>query len=97
MNYDRSIWDNPNEFRPERFLKDDTTLDREKEHMVLAFGAGQRKCPGEAIARAQLFIAVASVLQRFNLKKVIGENYNVIGVPGLTSSPSSFKIIAEER
>lgn len=97
INRDPLLWKNPETFWPERFLKADGSLDREKEHRIFAFGIGQRKCPGEAVARAQMFVAVASILQRFHLKKVVGENYDVIGVPGLTSSTPPFKIIAEAR
>ena len=34
---------------------------------LLAFGAGRRVCPGEAIAKNRLFLLITSLLQRFTI------------------------------
>lgn len=58
-------WKDPKVFRPERFL--------DKEHnvvgadRVIAFSLGRRSCLGEVLARAEVFLTLASLLQRFTV------------------------------
>lgn len=57
------------EFRPERFLKEDgKTFRKELLDRMLQFGIGKRQCPGEVLARSELFLIFANLLQRFSFK-----------------------------
>ncbi|KAF3442185.1 hypothetical protein FNV43_RR16101 [Rhamnella rubrinervis] len=51
---DPSVWKNPNDFRPERFLEEDVDM-KGHDFRLLPFGAGRRVCPG-----AQLGINLAT-------------------------------------
>ncbi|GAB1302504.1 Steroid 17-alpha-hydroxylase/17,20 lyase [Apodemus speciosus] len=66
LHHDENEWDQPDRFMPERFL------DPTGSHLItpspsyLPFGAGPRSCIGEALARHELFVFVALLLQRFD-------------------------------
>ena len=59
---DEQDWDQPEEFRPERFLQDGRVVIGDK---MMPFGHGKRSCPGESTARLTLFIFDARLLQKF--------------------------------
>ncbi|XP_069130187.1 cytochrome P450 2B5-like [Argopecten irradians] len=61
---DPELFEDPDEFRPERFLGQDGKLNG-KEKNVIAFSLGRRVCLGESLARMELFLFMTSLLQRF--------------------------------
>ncbi|PIN09777.1 Cytochrome P450 CYP2 subfamily [Handroanthus impetiginosus] len=62
---DPEFWENPNEFLPERFLETDVDV-RGRDAEVIPFGIGRRGCPGIAIAMAEVELALANLLYRFD-------------------------------
>ncbi|XP_004695164.1 PREDICTED: steroid 21-hydroxylase [Condylura cristata] len=58
---DASVWEQPHEFRPDRFLDPDASPNS------LAFGCGPRVCLGESLARLELFVVLVKLLQAFTL------------------------------
>ncbi|KAI3511655.1 hypothetical protein L1887_18812 [Cichorium endivia] len=63
---DPSVWEEPEEFRPERFLNCST--DYKGLHFeFLPFGGGRRGCPGIPFAIVILELALANVLYKFDL------------------------------
>ncbi|KAH7938358.1 hypothetical protein HPB49_022797 [Dermacentor silvarum] len=62
--YDASFWEDPEVFRPERFLVDGGTRASKPERLI-AFSYGKRSCPGELIANMETFIFLTSILQHF--------------------------------
>jgi cytochrome P450 len=60
INMDDKIFQDPNEFRPERWLQDPNQPSS-------AFGFGRRTCPGKKIAQNSVFIAVARILWAYNI------------------------------
>ncbi|NXV95122.1 CP237 protein, partial [Calonectris borealis] len=65
--HDSTEFPNPNEFNPGHFLNDNGTF-RETEFFS---SAGKRICPGEGLARMEIFLLMASILQNFTLKPVV--------------------------
>ncbi|KAK6138673.1 hypothetical protein DH2020_027588 [Rehmannia glutinosa] len=66
---DPSIWDNPNQFKPERFLDDNGKLDFKGNHFhYLPFGSGRRVCAGMPLAERMLIYLVASLVHSFEWK-----------------------------
>ncbi|KAK6118994.1 hypothetical protein DH2020_047280 [Rehmannia glutinosa] len=66
---DPSIWDNPDEFKPERFLDDNGNLDFKGNHFhYLPFGSGRRVCAGMPLAERMLIYLVASLVHSFEWK-----------------------------
>ncbi|XP_004616452.2 steroid 17-alpha-hydroxylase/17,20 lyase [Sorex araneus] len=68
LHHDEKEWAQPDQFRPERFL------DQTRSHLInpsmsyLPFGAGPRSCLGELLARQEIFLTIAWMLQRFDLE-----------------------------
>lgn len=65
--HDTDAWDDPNVFKPERFLDESGSLCLRKDISV-PFGAGKRLCAGETFARNMLFLFVTSFLQAFTIR-----------------------------
>lgn len=56
-------------FRPERFLlAGGNDVDQRLIDETIPFGVGKRRCPGENLARQEVFIFVAAVLQRYSVQ-----------------------------
>ena len=95
--FDEKLWPSPTKFDPGRFLTKSGELDRTKTEHIVVFGIGRRKCPGEVIARIQLFMFFTCLLQRFNIVKPKGETYTLDGKFGLVYTPKPFKISVIDR
>ncbi|XP_063270165.1 cytochrome P450 3A9-like [Prinia subflava] len=66
LHRDPDYWPNPDEFRPERFSKENKeSLDQ---YTYLPFGAGPRNCIGMRFALLSLKVAIASLLQHFTFQ-----------------------------
>ncbi|CAN1283070.1 Cytochrome P450 93B2 [Linum perenne] len=75
-------WDDPLEFRPERFM--DNHVDIKGQHYeLLPFGSGRRLCPGMALALQELPTTLAALIQCFDFE--VGEKpVDMSERPGLT-------------
>jgi cytochrome P450 family 705 subfamily A len=65
---DPEIWEDPNEFHPERFLKEREGDAKRMEFDFIPFGAGRRGCPGTTLAFSLMNTAVAAMVQCFDWK-----------------------------
>ncbi|KAF8354275.1 hypothetical protein PRIPAC_95898, partial [Pristionchus pacificus] len=62
------IFEEAAEFRPERFLmKDGKTPNRATLEQVIPFSMGKRMCAGEGLARMELFLGLATILQKYRI------------------------------
>ncbi|EOA20409.1 hypothetical protein CARUB_v10000719mg [Capsella rubella] len=65
---DPNVWDNPTEFRPERFL-DNTSCDfTGTDYRFLPFGSGRRICAGIVFAEKMVLYTLAMLLHSFDWK-----------------------------
>lgn len=84
VNHDPELWGDPGAFRPERFLGSEGRVDRARAEQVLLFGLGRRRCVGEGLARAELFLFLALLLHRLGLRVAAGARVDARPVYGLT-------------
>ncbi|XP_042882708.1 cytochrome P450 2C15-like [Penaeus japonicus] len=68
---DPALWRNPDDFDPRNFLDDEGKYKRNEAFMP--FGSGKRQCVGEPLARLELFLFFACVMQRFHFHDVVEE------------------------
>ncbi|XP_045817636.1 cytochrome P450 89A2-like [Trifolium pratense] len=70
MGWDPHVWgEDPMEFKPERFLNDETfDITGTKEIKMMPFGAGRRICPGYNLALLHLEYFVANLVWNFDWK-----------------------------
>lgn len=71
MGRSERIWDNPNEFRPERFEPKNVA----KRHVMahLPYGAGPRVCLGSRMATMEAKLVLAIILQQYELQRTTNE------------------------
>lgn len=95
--HDPMIWSDPLEFRPERFIGSDGKLTRPDE--FIPFGIGRRVCLGESIARMELFLYLAAMIQRFQFLPAPedGASPSLERVFGMVCTPRPFKVRAVPR
>ncbi|CAI8619455.1 unnamed protein product [Vicia faba] len=66
---DPRVWEDPMEFKPERFMKDETfDITGSKEIKMMPFGVGRRICPGYNLAMLHLEYYVANLVWNFDWK-----------------------------
>ena len=65
VHLDPKCWENPEVFNPYRHIDADGKLNTAQGNW-LPFGAGRRFCPGESLAKAELFLFLSVMLQRYS-------------------------------
>nr|AFK40361.1 unknown [Medicago truncatula] len=85
MALDPRVWEDPLEFKPERFLKDETfDITRSKEIKMMPFGAGRRICPGLNLALLHLEYFVANLVWNFDWKVPEGGHVDLTEIQEFT-------------
>ncbi|XP_055328099.1 cytochrome P450 2U1-like isoform X2 [Paramacrobiotus metropolitanus] len=91
---DSNTWMDGNSFIPERFLSaDGASIIIPKQ--FIPFSTGKRSCPGESLAKMELFLVFASVLQNFSLS-LEGE-LDLEPLNGITLDTKDYQMRAEAR
>ncbi|MED6176847.1 hypothetical protein PIB30_092232 [Stylosanthes scabra] len=81
---DPKIWDNPLEFRPERFMEEGQLMDVRGQHFqLMPFGTGRRVCPGASLALQIVPSNLAAMIQCFEWK--VDGVVSMEEKPGMTS------------
>ncbi|KAF8883964.1 cytochrome P450 [Infundibulicybe gibba] len=86
ITHDPEVYDQPLQFRPERFLKDGEIDLSVRGAEAAAFGFGRRICPGRHFADNALFSLVSSVLSVFTISHAKDKHGNVIPIHAETTS-----------
>ena len=98
LHHDPEIWDDPDAFRPERFLDEEGNFVPPKADRFLPFSAGRRVCLGESLARIELFLVLARLLHSFKFENPPSCDLPVLEpVGGIALLPQPFRVCALSR
>ncbi|OJT15145.1 O-methylsterigmatocystin oxidoreductase [Trametes pubescens] len=102
--HDPEAYDHPDEFRPERFIRDGKLDPTVRDPNAFIFGFGRRRviCPGRYFAHATLFIHIACVLHVFDVGPPLDEEGWPIKIEyrqshGLASKPGDCRCTIRPR
>ncbi|XP_071120337.1 cytochrome P450 2E1-like [Mytilus edulis] len=94
--FDETWFPESNVFKPERFIDEEGKLCNQDK--IATFSLGRRVCPGEALARMELFLYLTSMVHRFEFLPVEGEDPpSLEGTKSLANNPLPFKFRAIPR
>ena len=89
-------WHEPEKFIPERHLDKDGNFI--KSNKIIPFSIGSRNCLGEALARAEVFLFIVKIMQKF---EVLPNPDNPTppdeGIPGVVYTPQHYPLIMKEK
>ena len=98
LHHDPSVWENPHDFKPERFLDEDGNYVAPKADRLLPFSTGRRVCLGESLARMEVFVILSRLLHRFKFKNPPGcPPPSLQPTPGIALIPKPFFVCAMKR
>ncbi|XP_073693211.1 cytochrome P450 2K6-like [Garra rufa] len=95
---DENEWETPDSFNPGHFLNKQGQF--VKKDAFIPFSAGRRACPGESLARMELFLFFTSLLQYFRFTPPPGvseDDVDLTPVVGFTLNPPIHKLCAVKR
>ncbi|XP_077969415.1 cytochrome P450 2U1-like [Styela clava] len=98
VHFDPKHFENPEEFRPERFLDRDGKF--VKSNHVIPFSIGPRSCLGIQLAKMEIFIFLTGIVQKLKVlpdpKKPL-PSFHDGGFSLVTYQPRDFEVIFERR
>ncbi|WVZ18778.1 hypothetical protein V8G54_006100 [Vigna mungo] len=87
---DPSLYANPLEFCPERFLTTHKEVDMKGQHFeLIPFGAGRRMCPGISFSLQVMQLTLATLLHGFDIATIDGGLVDMVEQIGLTNVKAS--------
>ncbi|XP_018019415.2 cytochrome P450 2L1 [Hyalella azteca] len=99
IHHNPRYWDDPHKFYPERFLDESATKYTAPNIGFFAFGSGRRQCAGELLARMELFLFTAAIIQHFDVippKGVVLSQKDILNLGGVRT-PADNKLIYRAR
>ena len=99
LHYSDKYWENPKEFKPERWLNTDGSLKPTKGTAFMVFSLGPRNCIGEKLATMNLFLMTARTIASFQLLPDPNAPFpSLEDKPGFTRQPKDdVNIIFKQR
>ena len=90
-------WEEPEEFRPERFLTENGQ-NVQKPEQFMPFGVGNRMCLGDNLAEKEFFLFFSSILHTFEFELPEGAQVpDLRGTTGVTVTPNQYEVIFTPR
>ncbi|XP_051518876.1 cytochrome P450 2J4-like isoform X2 [Myxocyprinus asiaticus] len=92
---DKNEYSTPHEFNPAHFLDENGKFF--KKDNFIPFSIGKRMCPGEQLARMELFLFFTSLMQRFTFLPPEGQTLSLKATLSVSFGPEPFQICAVPR
>ncbi|XP_071711843.1 demethylepipodophyllotoxin synthase-like [Rutidosis leptorrhynchoides] len=75
---DPQMWTDPSEFKPERFLTEESKIKVKDQYMnYLPFGCGRRMCPGASVALESMLLILANIIHGFEFNNLSNEQVDM--------------------
>jgi cytochrome P450 len=109
LHMNEKYWNNPQEFRPERFMEEEKELLNVILHTetfakdlnsykFVPFGQGRRRCVGYGLGRVVMFLKAVTWLHCFDWKSIDGKPMDLdTEILGITMMPKEQKVMAIPR
>ncbi|CAL1272968.1 unnamed protein product [Larinioides sclopetarius] len=97
LHHDPVYWDEPEEFRPERFLTNGGTKLIKHPLSYAPFSLGRRNCPGETIAWMEILYYFSEILKRFEISTAPGVEPEFEVINGLVTRLAPQQMCFKER
>jgi cytochrome P450 len=93
MQRDPAVWGDPNRFRPERFSVGKDIAGANEKQLMIPFGMGRRKCPGEGLAWKTVGVVLGVMIQCFRWERAQKEKVDMSEGSGFTM-PMAVPLVA---
>ncbi|XP_038050791.1 cytochrome P450 2U1-like [Patiria miniata] len=94
-NFDPEVWEDPEEFKPERFLDDEGHLVEREE--LIPFSIGRRNCLGDSLAKMEIFLFFSNLLKFYRFEPTNESELSMAPQAGLTRVPLPYTVKASSR
>ncbi|CAI9099143.1 OLC1v1035920C1 [Oldenlandia corymbosa var. corymbosa] len=95
---DPEVWENPDEFLPDRFLNSDIDV-KGQDFQLIPFGSGRRGCPGYVMGLLTVHLLLANLVNSFDWELPSGvkkEDIDLETMPGITMcKKNALKLVAK--
>ncbi|XP_022082689.1 steroid 17-alpha-hydroxylase/17,20 lyase-like isoform X2 [Acanthaster planci] len=78
LHFSPAEWEEPDKFKPERFLNEDGQLPAKLPESLIPFGIGRRVCLGEDFAKKEVFLLFTWLCSRYTFYKVPGKEEETV-------------------
>jgi len=93
--FDAEVFEEPDKFKPERHLDENGNFVKSK--YVIPFSLGPRQCLGMQLARTEVFIYLASIVQKFDFQPADKVPSLQLGTEQNFFVPHSYEVVAKHR
>ncbi|XP_074644559.1 cytochrome P450 1A1-like [Tubulanus polymorphus] len=97
VTHDEDVFPQPDTYDPYRFITKDGKLNKSVMDKFFPYGCGRRRCPGEQLAKQELFIFFTTIMQRCWFEPALGVSLSMESKYGLTLKPRDFKVNVIQR
>ncbi|XP_038067063.1 steroid 17-alpha-hydroxylase/17,20 lyase-like [Patiria miniata] len=102
VHFDQRHWDEPHQFKPERFLDESGTHMIKPPASFVPFSIGRRSCIGENFAKGEIFLVFCWLFGRYSFAKVPGRESESLlqlnmDLGSFANEPKPFEVIVSKK